>query len=76
MDYVIYGVVVPIEGRINTNLGYAEMIVKVQASLFGYKQIRPLILGTDAAGNIRQWKTLREASIDSVKEELERLARV
>ena len=73
LDYAILGVGVPIEGRINTNLDYAEMIVKVQASLVGYEPITPLTVGTDPAGNIRQWKFLQSASVEEVKNELERI---
>jgi len=71
LAYVMPGVGIPIEARIAASLNDAEMIVKVRARLEGYEQDK--VVSQDDWGNARQWKQLREASIEAVVEELERL---
>lgn len=71
MAYVIFGIGVPIEGRINTAPNYVEIKVKAQSSIEGYEA-----WGSDSYRNILQSKSLKNPDIAAVVEELERLKTV
>ena len=69
LSYIVNRVGIPIELKLNRELGYTKAIVKVQAQLSGYK---PFL--EDGFKNIVQQKILRRANVDKIRNELESLA--
>jgi len=59
---------VPLEGRIGTSTGYAEVILKADKIIAGYER-----WGIDSFGNIRQDKKMPNGGFDNVLEEFRRL---
>ena len=70
ISYMIPGVGIPIEARINSILDYSRIIIKSQEDFQGYSTFAGV---KDIFKNIIQEKTIREASLDVVKKELEEL---
>ncbi len=64
----------PFQANIAVARDYAETIVNVNERIDGYDVGGAAV--EKKTGNIRQYKKLREASVDAVKEELGRLSRI
>ena len=68
-SYIVKGLGIPLEVRINQSLDYSKIIIKTHEQLPGYS---PFV--TDPFGNVVQEKDLKLSTKDQVREELERLS--
>ena len=59
---------IPLEGRINISIEYAEVILKADKIIAGYER-----WGMDSFGNIRQDKKMLDGGFDDVLREFRRL---
>ena len=70
MSYIKEGLGIPIEIRLNPQLSYSKIFLKVEEEIDGYEPFKK-----DAFGNVMQEKTFRyEFSL--VKDELNRLCTI
>lgn len=69
ISYIIPGIGIPIEARINPSLNYSVMIAKTDSEIPGY-----IKLTEDNFGNIIQDKFLNSTDFSSIRKELEVLA--
>ena len=67
-SYVSTGTGIPIEFRINPDLGYSVIIIKFQGLLESYSSF-----ASDGAGNTAQDKKISSAEMSDVRKELEEL---
>ena len=67
--YTERGAGIPIELRVNPNLGYSTLIVKSEKPIPGYE-----LFGRDMYGNLQQQRRLQTTDFPTVRKELESLA--
>ena len=69
ISFIWSGIGIPLETRINSELNYAQVIVKAKEIFGDY-----MPFAVDKNGNVAQYKYLQSADVYSVKEELRRLS--
>lgn len=71
ISYIWPGAGIPIEARINLDLDYSQIIVKLdKIELPGYNKC-----ATDPFGNTIHYKIIHQASLDAIKSELQNLSK-